>query len=73
MRKTSLSSNNLINEEYFEAIHPSSRLYFGDRRKSGPEIEPEVPFLTNSQTLALKFIRIIQFRVARRKFKEALR
>ena len=33
----------------------------------------EVPFLTTSQTLALKFIRIIQFRVARRKFKEALR
>ena len=29
--------------------------------------------LPNAKVLALKFIRIIQFRVARRKFKEALR
>ena len=33
----------------------------------------DVPFMTNGQHSALKFIRIIQFRVARRKFKEALR
>ena len=66
-RKNSLSSNNLILEDSYD--QPKiDEFYPTPKNKS-----TEVPFMTNGQHLALKFIRIIQFRVARRKFKEALR
>ena len=72
IRKNSLSSNNLIGEVFeqnqAECAYAPLNAQTRDMRN-----DADYEYLPSAKVFALKFIRIIQFRVARRKFKEALR
>lgn len=70
-RKNSLSSNNLIGE-VFEQNQPECAYSPFNAHTRDMRTDPD-EYLPSAKVFALKFIRIIQFRVARRKFKEALR